>query len=669
MSFFYQFKKLILKPDFGINYLRMKNYLKFSNSKKIAAGLLSAGIAGTSFGQTNELPNIVLVFTDDQGYGDLGCFGSENILTPTIDSLAENGVKFTNFYVSQAVSSASRASLLTGCYPNRIGITGALTPNSEKGIAASELTLAEMLKEQGYATGIFGKWHLGDQEKFLPLQHGFDEYVGWPYSNDMWPVTYGNKPKINSKYPKLRLIEGNKKTKVFERIEDQDSITTILTRKAVDFINRKASEPFFLYFPHPMPHVPLGVSEKFADKSKYGKYGDVIMEIDWSVKQLVEALKKNGIADNTLIIFTSDNGPWKNFGDHGGTTAGLREGKGTSWEGGHKVPCVMNWHGKIPKGLVINNLASTLDILPTLAEISDGKLPNHTIDGQSILPYLFGDTSKNIRDEFCYYYNENELQAVRKGDWKLGFPHVYRSYTNVEPGKNGLPGKYNFLESGLELYNLKSDPFELNNVIDEFPKERKQLQILAEKYRQELGDFLTGIEGKGLREPDYNYEMETNISHLAVGAKVQLFTQYNKKYSGRGAQGLTDGKIGRPAFKDRSWQAYYGNNLEAIIHFDKEQSFDTVIVSTLKNEGSWIFLPKEIVVSFSTDGENFEVLEKITSDKFQSVNGNVKYHAKISKPARAKSIKVEAINIGKCPKGHIAEGKPAWMFFDEIIVK
>ena len=232
----------------------MRNNLKLRNTKQFILGIISTGLAGLAMGQSSELPNIIIIFTDDQGYGDLGCYGSTDIQTPTIDSLAKKGIRFTNFYVSQAVCSASRASLLTGCYPNRIGLTGALSPNSDRGLATTELTIAELLKQKGYATGIFGKWHLGDQEKFLPLQHGFDEYVGLPYSNDMWPVTYDNKPLSKEtrrgRYPSLQLIEGNKKTRAFNSIQDQDSITTLLTRKAVSFINRKSDQPFFLYFPH-----------------------------------------------------------------------------------------------------------------------------------------------------------------------------------------------------------------------------------------------------------------------------------------------------------------------------------------------------------------------------------------------------------------------------------
>jgi arylsulfatase len=644
--------------------------MKLTHKKGLFYGLIGTGFALCSCTQKQEKPNIVLIFTDDQGYGDLGCYGAEDIQTPTIDSLAENGIRFTNFYVSQAVSSASRASLLTGCYANRVGIGGALTPNADFGIAPEELTMAEMLKQAGYTTGAFGKWHLGDHEKFLPLQHGFDEYVGLPYSNDMWPVGYDNKPSKNkSRYPELKLIEGNVRTQSFHCIEDQDSITTLLTRKAVDFVHRNADQPFFLYFPHPMPHVPLGVSEKFAGKSEYGRYGDVIMEIDWSVKQVVEALKKAGIDDNTLIIFTSDNGPWKNMGDHGGTTAGLREGKGSSWEGGHRVPCVMTWPGVIPKNLTINNMASTMDILPTLAEIAGADLPEKKIDGVNIMSLLEGDTLQHPRTELFYYYHDNDLEAVRSGDWKLVFPHVYRSYEGVEPGKNGMPGKYNYGESDLELYNLKTDPFEEMNCIDSYPDIKKTLEAKADSMRVELGDFLTGEEGNSRRNPGFLFEIEDQINHKGLNARINLGTEYHLKYSGRGDKAMIDGKIARPSFRDRAWQAYFGEDMEAIIELENAISIDSVIVSTLKDEKSWVFLPESMEVFYSMDGVNFKSYGAIRNEAHYRSDIGKKYLAVFNKDVEAKFIKVSAKNIGTCPEGHVAAGKPAWIFFDEIILK
>ena len=283
-------------------------------------------------------PNFVVVFIDDMGYGDIGTQGATGWTTPNLDKMAREGMRFTNFYSAQPVCSASRAGLLTGCYPNRIGISGALFPQDTVGINPNETTIAEMLKEKGYTTAIFGKWHLGHHKEFLPLQNGFDEYVGLPYSNDMWPVhvdgTHYKPGEGRHGYPELPLIERNETKELITTLQDQDKLTTLYTEKAVDFINRNAGDPFFLYVPHSMGHIPLGVSDKFRGKSDQGFYGDVMMEIDWSVGEIDKALQANGISENTVFIFTTDNGPWLNFGNHAGSAGGLREGKTTSWEGG-----------------------------------------------------------------------------------------------------------------------------------------------------------------------------------------------------------------------------------------------------------------------------------------------------------------------------------------------
>ena len=287
-------------------------------------------------------PNVVIVFTDDQGYADVGVFGAEGFETPHLDKMAAEGRMFTHWHAAQPVCSASRTALLTGCYPNRLGIHGALGPGSRHGINESETTLAEICKQKGYATAIFGKWHLGDHKKFLPTQHGFDEYFGIPYSNDMWP-----QHPTSKNFPPLPIFDGEKRLTIADE-QDQRMMTTWLTTKAVDFINRNRKKPFFLYVPHPQPHVPLYVSERFAGKTKRGIYGDVIAEIDWSVGEILNAIKTNGLDDNTLVIFTSDNGPWLSYGTHSGKATPLREGKGTAWEGGVREPCIMRWPGKIP---------------------------------------------------------------------------------------------------------------------------------------------------------------------------------------------------------------------------------------------------------------------------------------------------------------------------------
>jgi len=455
--------------------------------------------------KTNSLPNIIIIFTDDQGYGDIGCFGATGFQTPNLDKMAADGMRFTNFYSAQPVCSASRAGLLTGCYPNRIGISGALFPYDDVGLSDDEVTLAEMLKGKGYATAIFGKWHLGHHEQFLPLQHGFDEYTGLPYSNDMWPIELDGSKSAPGKgrgdFPDLPLIEGNEPIEFITSYADQDKLTTLNTEKAVDFIRRNKSNPFFLYVPHSMPHIPLGVSDKFKGKSEQGMYGDVMMEIDWSVGQIIETLKENGLEDNTIVIFNTDNGPWLNYGNHAGSSGGLREGKTTSWEGGQRVPCIVKWPGNVPSGVVCNQLASSIDFFPTLASIVGGDLPKHKIDGVNVIELWKGDFSAKPRKELYYYYGKNNLNAVRQGTWKLVFPHTYQSYEATVPGNDGHAGRrINIDLDSLELYNLIRDPGERYNVVKMYPEIVEQLQQVGEQARAELGDLNTGIKGKGVRE-------------------------------------------------------------------------------------------------------------------------------------------------------------------------
>lgn len=453
-------------------------------------------------------PNIVLILIDDMGYGDIGRTGANQYETPNLNRLADQGMQFTWYYSPQAVSSASRAGLLTGCYPNRIGISGALMPWAQVGINSEETTIAEMLKTKGYHTSIIGKWHLGHLEEFLPLQHGFDEYYGIPYSNDMWPVDFDGVPihlkdttSNKMKYPILPLIEGNDKVGEVRTLADQDKLTTTYTERAVKFIEQHKKERFFLYLPHSMVHIPLGVSEKFRGKSKQGMYGDVMMEIDWSIGEIMKALKKNGLDNNTLVIFTSDNGPWLNFGNHAGTTGGLREGKGTSWEGGQRVPCIMRWPGVIPEGDICNKIACAIDILPTLASITGAPLPDKKIDGVSLLPLLLGDKTASPRHNFYYYYQQNSLEGVQKDYWKLVLPHKGISYVGVEPGKDGWPGKtVNITITEAELYDLRRDPGERYNVSGVYPEIVKELQVIAEEARQDLGDDITKSPGANRRK-------------------------------------------------------------------------------------------------------------------------------------------------------------------------
>jgi len=455
-----------------------------------------------------QTPNIVLFLIDDMGYGDIGRTGANQYETPNLNLLASQGMQFTWYYCPQAVSSASRAGLITGCYPNRVGISGALMPWSQVGINAEETTIAEILKTKGYHTGVIGKWHLGHHKEFLPLQHGFDEYYGIPYSNDMWPVDFDGVPihlkdttSNKMRYPILPLIEGNEKVAEVKTLADQDKLTTDYTERAVRFIEENKDRPFFLYFPHSMVHIPLGVSEKFRGKSQQGMYGDVVMEVDWSVGEVMKALERNGLDKNTLFIFTSDNGPWLNFGNHAGTTGGLREGKGTSFEGGQRVPCLMSWPGVIPTGEVCSKLVCAMDIMPTLAAITGAPLPDKKIDGVSILPLLLGDTTAAPRHDFYYYYHQNSLEAVQRDYWKLILPHNSRSYVGVAPGNDGWPGQYSSLSiTNNELYDLRRDPGERYNVAEHCPEIVEELLGLAEEAREDLGDDITKAPGANRRK-------------------------------------------------------------------------------------------------------------------------------------------------------------------------
>ena len=448
---------------------------------------------------TPATPNIVVVFADDLGYADIGCFGAKGYATPHLDRLAQEGRKFTNFHVAQAVCSASRAALMTGCYPNRIGIRGALNPWSDFGINSSETTIAELVKQRGYATGMVGKWHLGHLPPFLPTRHGFDEWFGLPYSNDMWPPN----PKGNKPWPPLPLFENENVVVPDVTAADQSQLTTWYAERAVRFIEKNKDRPFFLYVAHSMPHVPLHVSDKFKGKSGRGLFGDVIEELDWSVGQILDALKQNGLEDNTWVVFTSDNGPWLMYGDHAGSAGPLREGKGTNWEGGTRVPCIMRWPGHIPSGAVCNDMFMTIDLLPTLAGIIGAKLPEHPIDGLDVWPVISGqEGAKNPHSSYCFYYHRAQLQAVVSGDgrWKMQLPHDYGAL--VLPGHGGERGRMeNRKIEKVELYDLVNDVGESTDLADKHPEIVARLEAEAEKAREELGDELTGRKGAGVREP------------------------------------------------------------------------------------------------------------------------------------------------------------------------
>jgi arylsulfatase A-like enzyme len=459
----------------------------------LAAGVETGGICA----EPSDAPNVVVIFIDDMGYADIGPFGAEGYATPNLDRMAREGRIFTDFYAAQAVCSASRAALMTGCYNVRVGILGALAHQANHGISDREMTLAEVVKQKGYATACYGKWHLGHHPKFLPANHGFDEYLGLPYSNDMWPFH----PTAGKNFPDLPLIEDTRIIDADVTGDDQTQLTTRYTQRAVQFIERNKDRPFFVYLPHSMVHVPLYVSDKFRGKSSRGLFGDVVMEIDWSVGQILDTLRKHQLDRRTLVIFTADNGPWLSYGDHAGSAGPHREGKGTMFDGGCREPTVMWWPGKIPPGTVCKEPAMTIDILPTLAHLVGASLPDHKIDGQNIWPLMAGEPDAKSPQEAYYFYWGQQLQAVRMGRWKLHFPHTYRTLGGKPGGTGGRPVAYEEGTIELALFDLEVDSGETTNVVEQHPDVVAKMQALAERMRADLGDSATKSKGTGVREP------------------------------------------------------------------------------------------------------------------------------------------------------------------------
>jgi len=443
-----------------------------------------------------KTPNIIFILTDDQGYNDLSCYGAKDIYSPNIDSLAANGAIFSSYYATNPVCSASRASIMTGCYADRIGVFNAYMPENKFGLNPNETTIAEMLKKQNYKTGIFGKWHLGDAPEFLPRKQGFDEFYGILYSNDMWPYHPQQGPVFN--FSDIFLYENETKLKV---LKDQTFLTQALTERSIAFIEKNKKNPFFLFLSHPQPHVPLFVSEKFKGTSNRKLYGDVIQEIDNSVGQIIKALKERDLEENTIIIFTSDNGPWLSYGTHSGSAGIYKEGKGTSWEGGHRVPGIVYYPNEIKKNTKIEAPAMGIDWLPTIADFTKSALPDKKIDGLSLVPLLKGETEKSPHQNFFFYYNRNELHAIRHLDYKLYFPHKYRSLNGRMGRDDGLPINYDQNEiNSHELYNLKEDPSETNEISNSNQKIVNKILKIGDSIRNILGDSLKDIKGSEVRE-------------------------------------------------------------------------------------------------------------------------------------------------------------------------
>jgi arylsulfatase A len=418
---------------------------------KAGASMLTAAASGA----VTRPPNVIMIYADDLGYGDLGCYGS-NIRTPNLDRMAAEGARFTHFYSANPVCSPSRAALLTGRYPTRVGVPRVLFPNDTTGLPDSEMTIAQILKPQGYKTMCIGKWHLGHLPEFLPTNRGFDEYFGIPYSNDMNP----------------RVLLHN--TEVIEQQATLETLTPRYTEQAVRFIERSKGSQFFLYMPHTYPHIPLAASLKFRGKSSEGLYGDVVEELDWSVGEVLSALKKNGLNDNTLVMFASDNGPW-----YQGSPGPLRGRKGSTYEGGMREPFIARFPGRIPKGVMCDSLASTIDVMPTVAGLTGAKPPQKPLDGVDIWPLLTGQKKELEREAFLYFDYIN-LQCARRGRYKL---HVarYNSFVYSPPPKDGrvnLPLKHP------ELYDVVNDPEESYDIAPEHPEIVADLQARIERLVQ-----------------------------------------------------------------------------------------------------------------------------------------------------------------------------------------
>jgi arylsulfatase A len=436
---------------------------------------------------TNTKPNIILINCDDLGYGDLGCYGSEVNKTPALDQMAAEGMRFTDFYQASAVCSPSRGAMLTGCYPRRIGFgsfegSWVLFPGHAVGLNQSEKTVASLLKDQGYATMIVGKWHCGDQPEFLPTKHGFDHYYGIPYSNDMGRQTG------RGHYPPLPLMDDDE---VIQEQPDQASITERYVERSVRFIRENKDQPFFLYLAHMYVHLPLYAPERFLKQSENGSYGAAVECIDWAANVLLDEIKELGLDENTLIVFTSDNG--SRGRDEGGSNAPLNGGKGSTWEGGQRLPCIMRWPGKINAGTECNEMALSMDFLPTFAELAGSDVPNdRIIDGNSIVPLMSGEEGATTQHEAFFYYFKDDIQAVRSGSWKL---HIRRRDDEVA-----------------ELYNLSADIGESENVYDQHPNVVDDLLSKIQACREDIGDGAADMEGANCR-PVGRVENPDTLTH------------------------------------------------------------------------------------------------------------------------------------------------------------
>jgi len=435
-----------------------------SGAAALAVALLLLGVSAAPAAPPARPPNFIIIFTDDQGYADLSCFGATDLATPNLDRMAAEGMKFTDFYVAGPVCTPSRAALLTGRYPLRSGLENVLFPNNRNGLEADEVTIPKLLKSRGYATLCVGKWHLGHTPEHLPTRHGFDHYFGVPYSNDMPTAT----PDGGKGLVLMRAEQ------TIEHATDQTRLTERYTAEAVKFIETNKDRPFFLYLAHNMPHTPLNPGRQFAGKSKRGRYGDAIEEIDWSIGEILKTLKESRLDGDTCVIFTSDNGPSGGVDPKGGSAKPLRGAKGGTYEGGMREPCLMRWPGRIPAGKVCAELATTMDLLPTLTRLAGGTAPaDRVIDGKDIWPLMSGQAHARTPHDAFFYYNRSDLMAVRSGDWKY--------HRELKPPTKGR-GK----TQAAALYNLKTDIGESKDVLAEHREVGARLEELCRKFDEEL---------------------------------------------------------------------------------------------------------------------------------------------------------------------------------------
>jgi arylsulfatase A-like enzyme len=451
---------------------------------KTAAGAAAAAriARGAQTNRSAKPPNFVIIFLDDAAWADFRPFSTPPYPTPNVLQLASEGCAFHNFYVPQAVCSASRAALLSGCYPGRTKVFGAHGPN-DRGLEPTYATMGEVFKARGYKTASFGKWHIGDQPETRPAARGFDESCGLMYSNDMWEF-HAENPKHWGQHP-LRYWENGKAA--IERVghEHQAMLTTWYTEHAVDFIRRNRGEPFFLYVPHSMPHVPLYVSDKHRGKSGAGLYGDVMLEIDWSVGEIMKALRENGVEENTLVVFTSDNGPWTSYGNHSGKTP-YREAKGTSFDGGTRSACIMRLPGQIEAGSISRRTFCSIDLLPTMAHLAGAALPQNPIDGHNVWDLITGKPGAANANVYYPFSTAARFEGLITGDgrWKLHLPHPYRWL--IRSGNDGAAGKYSQREIELSLFDMENDPFEITNVLREYPEVAARMTSLADEHKRKF---------------------------------------------------------------------------------------------------------------------------------------------------------------------------------------